>query len=320
MLIRGFTCIQCINLPYNTVITTLAHISTLLSSGFEKPVLLHMQSLTIATAILLSLVLFGVLLFSWIELRAMKIAERRYPGSPHPDTFAEEELRFLRSQINPHFLFNSLNAIKLLIQQTRNEEATEYLVDFAKLMRGIVNSSEKQTIPLSKELQLTELFLSLENLRYANAYDFSICISEALDTNQYQVPPMILRSYLERSIRYNRLQETNKRKIQITIEQEQEHLCFIIEDNGIGLESAQQFLNSRSENRLITERGTEAIYKHLLSQDDLDSNCDKRLCIIERLETSTLNKGICLKIILYNCNVKQTQFKRFINTNRKASN
>ena len=275
--------------------------------------------LTIATVFLLSLVLLGLLLISLIELKALKTAKHK-PANPRPDSFAEEELRFLRSQINPHFLFNSLNAIKLLIQQTRNEEATEYLVDFAKLMRGIVNSSEKQTIPLKKELQLTQLFLSLENLRYANAFDFSIHISNELDTNQYQVPPMILRSYLERSIRRSRLREVAERKIQIAVEEEQGQLCFIIEDNGIDIELAHQLLNERNENSLISERGTEAIYNHLLSPDNLERNSNQKLCITERLDTSTPGGSMRLRIILHNCTKERTPIKHLINTNRKASN
>jgi len=177
------------------------------------------------------------------------------PSSYKPDKFAEEELQFLRTQMNPHFLFNSFNAIKALIQQTKNEEALHYLVDFSKLMRSIVNNSEKRTIQLKEELELTELFISLENLRYKNQFNFSIEVAKEVNLNAFQVPPMLLRSYLEKAIWRNRLSDSGSHQLSVKVIQNQGDLCFIIEDDGLNSEQAQKMIDQRRGGAFFIERG-----------------------------------------------------------------
>lgn len=204
-----------------------------------------------------------LLVIAIISLLFLALKKRQAPCSDkkketlnyHPDQFAEKELHFLRTQMNPHFLFNSFNTIKLLIQQTRNEEAIDYLGDFSKLVRSIVNNAEKSTILLKEELELAELFLSLESLRYKKRIQLSIDVSNDLNLTAFEVPPMLLRSYLEKVVWRNRHTEGNIGQLSIKVVQEEGNLCIILEDDGLSHIQAEQMIEQRKKSNFFIERG-----------------------------------------------------------------
>lgn len=151
----------------------------------------------------------------------------------------ESELRTLRSQINPHFIFNSLNSIKAYILKDRQLEASEYLTDFSTLMRAILQQSKEKFITLSEELETTLLYVKLENLRFENGFTFNFSIDENINTDEILIPPMLFQPYLENAIKHGLMSKNDDRILNLSIKQKtKEELLITIDDNGIGREQA----------------------------------------------------------------------------------
>lgn len=153
----------------------------------------------------------------------------------------ETKMVALRAQMNPHFIFNSLSAIKHLIMTERNEDAIVYLDDFSSLLRGILQNSSRQKITVEEELEILELYLSIEQNRMGPNFEYSISVSSREALSQHQIPPMLLQPIVENALWHGLHPSLQAEKhLQITFDTSQD-LKIIIEDNGIGrIESAKQ--------------------------------------------------------------------------------
>ena len=151
----------------------------------------------------------------------------------------ESELSTLRSQINPHFVFNSLNSIKSYILKNRSLEASEYLTDFSTLMRSILQHSKEKFISLTDELDTTLLYIKLEKLRFEENFDFIYDCQEGIDADEVLIPPMLLQPYVENAIKHGLMNKMGNRslKLCLTITPNQQ-IMISIDDNGIGREQA----------------------------------------------------------------------------------
>lgn len=151
----------------------------------------------------------------------------------------ELKLTSLLSQMNPHFIFNALNSIKLYIINNEPKIAAHYLNKFSKLIRKILEASTSKEFSLQEELETLDLYITLENIRFSNAIDFSIKVDENLNLKTLKVPPLILQPFLENSIWHGLSSKKSEKKILISITKFKEnHLQIRIEDNGIGREAA----------------------------------------------------------------------------------
>lgn len=151
-------------------------------------------------------------------------------------------LESLRSQMNPHFISNSLNAIDSLINQNRNEEASEYIIDFSRLCRLILSNSKKDLISLKKELETLGYYLSLEKLRMRKKLTYKFDIDESINQDEILVPPMILQPFIENSIVHGIQKKQAPGHILISIQNKHEDFIeCIIEDDGIGRKKAEAF-------------------------------------------------------------------------------
>ena len=128
------------------------------------------------------------------------------------------EQDMLRSQMNPHFLFNSLNSIKLYIINNEKENAVYYLNKFAKLIRKILVASSEKEIPLSDELDTMELYMNIENIRFSNAIEFKILIDENVNTHNIKVPSLIIQPFLENAIWHGLSSKEEDKKIELKVE------------------------------------------------------------------------------------------------------
>jgi len=147
---------------------------------------------------------------------------------------AETELKALRSQINPHFIFNSLNSISDFISKNNIEKANEYLFKFAKLTRSILENSEKKWIPLEEDLELIELYIQIEALRLKNKLSYAIKIDKAIDRENTLLPPLMLQPFIENSIWHGIAKKTSKGHIEIEIKKEGDMIVCIVDDDGVG--------------------------------------------------------------------------------------
>lgn len=176
----------------------------------------------------------------------------------------ETEMIALRSQMNPHFIFNSLSAIKHLIMTSRNDDAIVYLDDFSSLLRGILQNSKRKKITVEEELGILELYLSLERNRMGSKFEYNIQVSSREALSQYYIPPLILQPIVENAI-WHGLHPSLKaeKKLRVVFDTTTDDLKITIEDNGIGRKESskkRKLHNSMGEN-IVQDRLT--LYNHL---------------------------------------------------------
>lgn len=144
----------------------------------------------------------------------------------------------LRSQMNPHFIFNSLNAIQELVVTENYTAGYEYLSKFSKLMRMVLNLSEKNLIPLSSEIEMCQLYLELESLRFKKSFRYHLECDEQMDTDNILFPTLLLQPFLENAIWHGLMQKQGEKQVFVSFEEKEDTLTCTIFDNGIGREKA----------------------------------------------------------------------------------
>jgi len=152
---------------------------------------------------------------------------------------AELEMQSLRSQLNPHFMFNSLNSIQTLILKEDSDKSQSYLSRFARLLRMLLENADKPFIPLQKEINFLELYLSLESLRVPDL-QYSISTDPDLDKEQTLIPNMFLQPYVENAIWHGLSYKEAEKQLQIRIYRENGTINYEIEDNGVGRKKAEE--------------------------------------------------------------------------------
>lgn len=185
-----------------------------------------------ASAILLLILGFFLYRYRQGQLQKQKDLEIRTKQ-------AEIEMKLLRLQLNPHFIFNSLNSIADYIQKNNIKDADEYLVKFAKLMRGTLESSEEKEIPLSEELEMIELYIQLEAKRLGNKVNYHLTVQDGVDTTTLLVPPLILQPLVENSIWHGLAGKEEGGNISIDIRLQNDMLVIHVDDNGVGIKHSQ---------------------------------------------------------------------------------
>lgn len=148
---------------------------------------------------------------------------------------ADTEMKALRAQMNPHFIFNSLNSVSDFINKHETETADYYLTKFAALMRMILENSEQREIPLADDLKALEIYMQLEALRMDNKFTYQIDIGDNVDLENTLVPPLLLQPFVENSIWHGIAGKTGTGKILIEIKKEEEMISCVVEDNGVGI-------------------------------------------------------------------------------------
>ncbi len=151
----------------------------------------------------------------------------------------ELKLASLHNQMNPHFIFNALNSIKLYIINNDSKNAAHYLNKFSKLIRKILEASASKAISLQEELETMDLYMTIENIRFSNDIDFSINVDEHLNLKSVKVPPLVLQPFLENSIWHGLSSKKTDKNILMSIERvSADFVQIYIEDNGIGREAS----------------------------------------------------------------------------------
>lgn len=149
-------------------------------------------------------------------------------------------LKSLRSQMNPHFIFNALNSVNSFIASNDERTANKYLSDFSHLMRSVLENSEEDFIPLEKEIELLDLYTKLEHFRFKDKFDYSITVDEAVDVSEYQIPPMLLQPYIENAVWHGLRYKTDKGHLYISIDKKSNsEITISVSDDGIGRERSK---------------------------------------------------------------------------------
>ncbi len=149
-------------------------------------------------------------------------------------------LKSLRSQMNPHFIFNALNSVNSFIASSDERTANKYLSDFSHLMRSVLENSEEDFIPLQKEIELLDLYTKLEHFRFKDKFDYSITVDDAVNVSEYQIPPMLLQPYIENAVWHGLRYKTKKGHLYISIDKKSSsEITISVSDDGIGRERSK---------------------------------------------------------------------------------
>ena len=150
-------------------------------------------------------------------------------------------LKSMRSQMNPHFIFNALNSVNSFIAVNDERNANRYLSEFSALMRAVLENSDEDFIPLIKEIELLELYVKLEHNRFKDKFDYQINIDKNIDLEQFSIPPMLLQPYIENAIWHGLRYRTTKGNLEISINiKDNETISIVIMDDGIGRKKSQE--------------------------------------------------------------------------------
>ena len=143
-------------------------------------------------------------------------------------------LKSLRSQMNPHFIFNALNSVNSFISKNDTRQANKYLSDFSRLMRIVLENSQSDFVPLTEEVDTLELYLKLEHFRFQDKFDYDFYTDETLLNEEYAMPPMLIQPFIENAIWHGIRYKEGKGKLVVKLLAENDGLKMVIEDNGIG--------------------------------------------------------------------------------------
>lgn len=204
----------------------------------------------------------------------------------------DAEMKTLRSQMNPHFMFNALNSINRFIIENDSEQASNYLTLFSKLMRNILENSKKSTISLKKEIDSLKLYLELEAARLEHNFDYVIEIDSTIDSEFLELPPLILQPFVENAIWHgiNNLSERGEIRIEVK-KLDSERIQIDIIDNGIGIELSQKIKQNQTSHKSY---GIETTIHRLHLQ-----NNENTISILNLTDEAGLSKGTQVSIIIH---------------------
>lgn len=179
----------------------------------------------------ISIFLLAGLLFIWYRQNQLKNEKQ----------LLMLEQQMMRSQMNPHFLFNSLNSIKLYIINNEKENAVYYLNKFAKLIRAILSNSREKEISLKEELETMALYVNIESIRFSEKIHYEVIVDQSINTDEIKIPSMILQPFIENAIWHGLSNKIGDKILKINITKKAKDLIsFEIVDNGIGRQRAQE--------------------------------------------------------------------------------
>jgi len=182
--------------------------------------------------------------------------------------------KLFRSQMNPHFIFNSLTSIQNYILDEEAHKASKYLSRFSKLVRNILDSSIEDFVPLEEEISTIENYLELQKIRFKDKFDYSIEVDEAINPESMNIPPMLAQPFIENSIEHGIKHKKSKGNIFIRFTLKKNMIVFEVEDDGVGREKAKEILYKQNKEHkslatAITRERIQVLNKKLKEKIDL---------------------------------------------------
>lgn len=200
-------------------------------------------------------------------------------------------LQSLRREMNPHFIFNSLNSINHFIAQNNELEANKYLSSYSKLMRNIMENSNKDFITLANEIEQLQEYLDLEHMRFQDKFSYRIDIDKSLDTDSILVPNMLIQPQLENAIWHGLRYTESDGLLILSVKPNEGYLQVVIDDNGIGLKKSQELKTKHQ--KIHQSRGL----NNTLERIGLLNNLYKSKITIDVTEKSGHETGVIVTII-----------------------
>lgn len=194
------------------------------------------------------LIIYGLLVIILVVLIAAWFIYRSAQASKTANQLLA--LKSLRSQMNPHFIFNALNSVNHFVAQQDERTANKFLSEFSQLMRLVLENSQEDFIPLYKEQEILALYLKLEHYRFRDKFDYEINIDENISAETVEVPPMLIQPYIENAVWHGLRYKESKGKLSLNISTENGFLVVEIIDDGIGRKKSAELktANQRKHN------------------------------------------------------------------------
>lgn len=209
---------------------------TLTSTKLEVTELKNIQKTYIIIGFIIIIVLAGIIGFYRLNQTAIKQQQKE----------AEMLQTLLRSQMNPHFIFNSMSVIQSYIYDNDIKNSSKFLVNFSRLMRLILENSPKEFIPIATEVEILQKYLETQKLRFEERFEFSVEIEDAMMLENAMIPPMITQPFIENAIEHGQLHTIEGGFIRVVFSKQKGMLEIKIEDNGIGRKKSEKNKKSKA--------------------------------------------------------------------------
>lgn len=231
---------------YNITIETCDH----LGNTQQKTLKINFKAHPPFTKSTLFYVLIGFLFTSLVLFVNWYLLKRKQKEDEFLKRIKEAEMEALRSQMNPHFMFNTLNSINSFIIQNKTKDASKYLTSFSKLMRNILDNSKHKFISLEKEIQTLKLYIELESARLEHFFDYKITVAQNVQPDHIQIPPLVMQPFVENAIWHGLRNKKEDGLISIHISLFNDDTVVInIEDNGIGRGKSTELKTNRTSHK-----------------------------------------------------------------------
>jgi len=273
--------------------------------NIKQESLMDRQRLILITALILVIAIS----FAIIMTVRQSQLRNRYKSIRH-------QQRLLRSQMNPHFIFNALSAIQVYILEHDIEKSSRFLTDFARLMRQVLRSSSHDYISLKEETQILEYYLKLQRLRFSEAFDYNLHVDQTLNTEKIMVPPMLTQPFIENAIEHGIRPLGNEGEISVRFRHEKGRMVVEVEDNGIGIEASKK----ASEKGKGHESMALKITRERLDMLRRDAGGRTDLYITDKKHINPFSNGTLVKIILPVVEVNGQKNKASKAPNQQLSN
>jgi len=240
----------------------------------------------------LTLVIFTIaFLLVWQRRKALKREKEKFELN---NKLHEMEVRTLKAQMNPHFIFNSLNSIQQFIMTNDNEKALIYLGKFSKLLRQSLESTVNENLSIQEEVDILNRYIEIEALRFNKTFSSSVAVADNIDIAQTKIPHLLIQPFVENAIWHGLLPKNDQRELLVKFEYLSKHniLC-IIEDNGVGRKVSSQKENTFKKKSLALSFVTQRL--ELLSKI-LKVNCSVE--IIDKTDEKNLSTGTKVIVIM----------------------
>lgn len=229
-----------------------------------------------------------------IRYRERSIKEQDKREAEVKRKMVELEHKALQAQMNPHFIYNSMNSIQQFMIMHDVEGAMKYLTKFSRLLRTVLNFSSQNRIPLSDEILLIRDYVELEKMRFPDKFSYTIDVAPEINIHTVDIPPFFIQPQVENAIRHGLLRKATQGHLQISITRTNDHLHVIVEDNGVGREAA---LKAKYKDGVVNESKGLTIVEERLSHLHHQSGF-RPLTIVDLYDSNNRPAGTRVEIVL----------------------
>jgi sensor histidine kinase YesM len=239
-----------------TVLATISFIEYFIGSGYFAEMGIQPIFFVYLGALLQSII-FSVIIGVIIKRIGEKSKNAEVRLAVKLKEMEELKMTALQSQMNPHFLFNSLNSINNFVLKNDVEKASDYITKFSRLIRFILNSSSSPTSTLAEELDILALYVKLEQMRVSGGFNYSVNVDKSLKLEKIKIPTLFLQPFIENAIWHGIMKKEGDKYIELSINQKGGNVVCVILDNGIGIKKAKELAYMAQKRKFYGAKATE---------------------------------------------------------------